>query len=452
MSNYNYNNLTPFKWFVLENFPFIEADFDAITNYQLYSKVVEYLNQCIGNVNDIGEQMETVTNQMITLQNYVDNYFDNLDVQEEINNKLDAMVTDGTLNTIINQEIFGEINNELDLLNSEKVLFIGDSYMYGIIPDGMTTPFTTTLKNRMGLSNDDIFIYCAPGAGFTAKSLTYNKSFGDLINDAITNISDTNKQLIKKVIILGGYNDRSSTPLDIQTIMEQQITILKNNFINAKIYLGMIANDSNNSVTGRTARYNIVTNVLRAYKQANSYGALYLTNSENILKEYNLFASDGIHPNQNGQIKLGNALFNIIEYGNWNFNDGLFATTFTNPNFTGDFGLYYLVSNNELFVKLDLSTLTLTNAVTNNASTGISIDLGASDPRYIRNVFNRPLFSTPVRLLDTNGGLHNNNAQLLYDDNGHYILFILPDLNDNTTQYNKVQFLSNTVSINLINT
>ena len=36
--NYKYKKLYPFKWFVLENFPFIEEDFDAITNWQLFCK------------------------------------------------------------------------------------------------------------------------------------------------------------------------------------------------------------------------------------------------------------------------------------------------------------------------------------------------------------------------------------------------------------------------------
>ena len=39
------------------------------------------------------------------LEKYVNNYFDNLDVQEEINNKLNQMVEDGTFNTIINYYI-----------------------------------------------------------------------------------------------------------------------------------------------------------------------------------------------------------------------------------------------------------------------------------------------------------------------------------------------------------
>ena len=120
MNNFDYKNMTPFKWFVLENFPFIENDFDAINNYHLFSKVVEYLNKTIDNMNLTGEQMENVTNAMTELQNYVNNYFDNLDVQEEINNKLDEMVEDGTISSIINNEIFSNINNEI-LINATNI-------------------------------------------------------------------------------------------------------------------------------------------------------------------------------------------------------------------------------------------------------------------------------------------------------------------------------------------
>lgn len=121
MNDFNYNNLTPFKWFVLENFPFIENDFEAINNYQLFSKVVEYLNNTIKSMNLTGEQMENVTNAMTNLQNYVNNYFDNLNVQDEINNKLDEMVEDGTFGEILNHylEIY---QNLLNVEKNERVL------------------------------------------------------------------------------------------------------------------------------------------------------------------------------------------------------------------------------------------------------------------------------------------------------------------------------------------
>lgn len=90
----NLKPIPPFKGWVIQNFPFIEADFDAITNYQLLCKVVEYLNKVIAN-----------ENELTTAMNYVLNYFNNLDVQEEIDNKLDKMAEDGTLAEIIAQYI-----------------------------------------------------------------------------------------------------------------------------------------------------------------------------------------------------------------------------------------------------------------------------------------------------------------------------------------------------------
>ena len=86
----NKNCLGPFKLWTIENFPFIEADFDAITNYQLYSKIVEFVKM-------IAENQDILDNKI----KYVIDYFENLDVQEEVNNKLDEMVEDGTLTTLI---------------------------------------------------------------------------------------------------------------------------------------------------------------------------------------------------------------------------------------------------------------------------------------------------------------------------------------------------------------
>ena len=93
----------------LTNFPYIEEDFDALTDYQLLCKVVEYLNQVITNNN---EQNQTITN---LYNGFLDiyNYFDNLDVQEEINEKLNSMAISGELANIINQDIFTDINSQI---------------------------------------------------------------------------------------------------------------------------------------------------------------------------------------------------------------------------------------------------------------------------------------------------------------------------------------------------
>lgn len=75
----------------------------------------DYLqNTIIPTVNQNADAVTELQNLYTQLKNYVDNYFTNLDVQNEINNKLDEMATDGTLDKIINQEIFGEINIQLE--------------------------------------------------------------------------------------------------------------------------------------------------------------------------------------------------------------------------------------------------------------------------------------------------------------------------------------------------
>lgn len=89
----------------LTNFPYIEQDFDALTNYELLCKVVEELNKMIQNINTQNESIIALYNAFNELKEYIDNYFENLDVQEEINKKLDEMAEDGTLTTLISNYV-----------------------------------------------------------------------------------------------------------------------------------------------------------------------------------------------------------------------------------------------------------------------------------------------------------------------------------------------------------
>lgn len=100
----NYNTiLPPFKWFVLQNFPYIEDDFDALTNWQLFCKLGKEMNKIIEKCNLTGEQVENLTNAYNELKAYVDDYFENLDIQEEVNIKLDEMAQSGELAELISQ-------------------------------------------------------------------------------------------------------------------------------------------------------------------------------------------------------------------------------------------------------------------------------------------------------------------------------------------------------------
>ena len=119
IKNKNYKVLTPFKGWALQNFPFIEADFDALTNYELMCKITEYLNTVIYNQRE-------VQNLSTELLEYINSYFDNLDVQEEINNKLDEMVEDGTLEELIKNYIDTNVIIAFPHYNSNSIESVGD--------------------------------------------------------------------------------------------------------------------------------------------------------------------------------------------------------------------------------------------------------------------------------------------------------------------------------------
>lgn len=80
-----FKDLKYFKGWTLENFPFIEDDFDAITTYQFMCKIVEYLNEVIYNQKILDENNEEIVKLVQEIKAYVDEYLEDLtDIKEEI--------------------------------------------------------------------------------------------------------------------------------------------------------------------------------------------------------------------------------------------------------------------------------------------------------------------------------------------------------------------------------
>lgn len=102
----NIKTLKPFRFWCQKVLPLVYDD--SLSYYELLNKVVQYLNDTMENVDGLNDNVNTLDENVRAiyqaynqLQDYVNNYFDNLDVQEEINNKLDDMASDGTLSTMI---------------------------------------------------------------------------------------------------------------------------------------------------------------------------------------------------------------------------------------------------------------------------------------------------------------------------------------------------------------
>lgn len=94
------NAQQPFRFWCQKVLPLVYDD--SLSYYELLNKVVEYLNVTMENMADTADNVSALFEAYTELQNYVNEYFDSLDIQEEINNKLDAMAADGTLSAILN--------------------------------------------------------------------------------------------------------------------------------------------------------------------------------------------------------------------------------------------------------------------------------------------------------------------------------------------------------------
>lgn len=115
--------MSPFVTFCQKTIPLA---FDESMSYMeaLYA-LRKYIEEVAGAVNTNAEALETLQGLFQELTDYVNHYFDNLDVQEEINQKLDAMAENGTLTELIANYIDpiiysfkNEVDNEIEQQNT----------------------------------------------------------------------------------------------------------------------------------------------------------------------------------------------------------------------------------------------------------------------------------------------------------------------------------------------
>lgn len=78
------------------SFPFLEKTFDDIDEYAILARIQRAINEVITNNN-------ILNGNFTELNNYVNDYFNNLDLSGEVGEKIQQMYDDGTLQEIINQ-------------------------------------------------------------------------------------------------------------------------------------------------------------------------------------------------------------------------------------------------------------------------------------------------------------------------------------------------------------
>lgn len=86
---------------------------DSLSYYELLNKLVVYLNNVISDVGNVETNVSALNDAYSKLQAYVNDYFSTLDVQQEINKKLDNLAASGELTTLIEPYIAPAVTNWL---------------------------------------------------------------------------------------------------------------------------------------------------------------------------------------------------------------------------------------------------------------------------------------------------------------------------------------------------
>ena len=127
-----YTELTPFRYWCQKVLPLVYDD--SLSYYELLCKVVDYLNKTMHDVETLHGDVVSLHTAYVELQSYVNDYFDNLDVQKEINNKLDKMASDGSLSTIIAPYVQVApvfVDSVSDMTDTKKIYVLkSDGHLY----------------------------------------------------------------------------------------------------------------------------------------------------------------------------------------------------------------------------------------------------------------------------------------------------------------------------------
>lgn len=219
-----------FRNFILENFPFLENDFDALTDYELFCKMCQYMKESLEKVNAFQKDIDVFTAKLIEFENY----FDNLDVTEEVNAKLDEMVEDGTMEQLI-----------------AEYLQLQTTYTYNTVAE---LKLADNLVNGMFARTSGYYSYNdGGGAYYKIRNVTVDDTVDDIFIIGLANNEIVAELIVQDSLVitqLGINDDVSNNTSKVQAGVDyisshQNINLL----INKNITINSLDLSNANSIT-----------------------------------------------------------------------------------------------------------------------------------------------------------------------------------------------------------
>lgn len=195
-----YKPLTPFGLFVRNNFPFVEATYEARDNYDLLCKIYQHLKTVEYNQGIAQENIEALYEFLNTLE-----------LQDEVNNKLDEMAESGQLQEIMasylnSKAIFGFDNveamkNATNLIDGSFAKTLG---FYEKDDGGMANYKIRSITNDDIIDNITIIPLNDETNNLIAELIIPNKLNLKILGCKADNVTDET-QILEKAIELSNY-------------------------------------------------------------------------------------------------------------------------------------------------------------------------------------------------------------------------------------------------------
>lgn len=184
--------LPPFSAWLASNIPAVYDN--TMSYYEELTSLIKYLESVVlPAVNENSQSVTELARLYKELKDYVDHYFENLDVQEEINNKLDEMAASGYFDEILDEYFSKKVSYIFPKYSSAgssefNLIKIQDKNetKWILIDCGLSSRWTTLMQmfTDYGISHLDMFIishYDSDHIGNVSNLITYHLIDSDTI-------------------------------------------------------------------------------------------------------------------------------------------------------------------------------------------------------------------------------------------------------------------------------
>lgn len=313
---------SPFMFYCQKVIPL--AFDESLSYYEVLCYLTDYIKNTVTTaINTNSEAITELQNAYTLLKDYVDNYFDNLDIQTEINNKLDDMAESGELAEIIAQYIqlqgvlayntVSDMKNASNLVNGsfaktygKTTLNDGDGAFYKIRT--ITSGDVVDEVNIIALTNyptliaeliiDNNIINLNNKIGTLSNLDTTYKT--DLVG-AINEVNSKTETPLTEIVIFG---DSWSDPTSLDAIwgtnnyIGKELNLNVNNYAKSGAYMSGTGTDdlqgqvstfnSDSNINKTKVKYIVILGGINDYRNSVTWTNLYTKLEEQIelLKTY----------------------------------------------------------------------------------------------------------------------------------------------------------------------